>query len=212
MRLDLHCHTKERSSCSQVGEEALITRAIQLGLDGVALTDHNRLPPPERLAELNRKYHPFRVFTGIEISLETASESWQDFLVLGLSDSILETATWTYPKLVKWVRRNQGWLVMAHPFRYRRGMPREVIDDPPDALEMYSTNIDPASAPRIEAAARAMGCQVIGTSDAHLAEEVGYYTLVLAQPAASEAELLVQLKKGAFQIRKRERRGFAQDG
>jgi len=173
-------------------------------LDGVALTDHNCLPPPGRLAELNRKYHPFRVFAGIEISLQT-TEDWKDFLVLGSNDSILETAVWTYPKLVKWVRRNKAWIAMAHPFRYRRGMPREVMENPPDALEIYSTNIDPALAPRIEAAARNMGCRVIGTSDAHLLEEVGYYTLVLSQAVASEAELVVQLKKGAFQIKKRER-------
>ena len=205
MRLDLHCHTKERSNCSHVSEEALIRRAIRLGLDGVAFTDHNLLPPPGSLAELNRKYRPFQVFTGIEISLMT-TESWQDFLVLGLSDSILETTAWTYPKLLKWVRRNKGWIAMAHPFRYRRNMPQEVIDDPPDALEMYSTNIDPASSLRIEAVAREMGCQVIGTSDAHLLEEVGYYTLVLSQTVTSEAELVVQLKKGAFQMKKRERK------
>jgi predicted metal-dependent phosphoesterase TrpH len=205
MRLDLHCHTRERSSCSHIGEEALVRRAIRLGLDGVAFTDHNCLPPPGRLDELNREYRPFRVFTGIEISLMT-SESWQDFLVLGLSDSLLETADWTYPKLLEWVRRHNGWLAMAHPFRYRREMPREVADNPPDALEMYSTNISPASSPRIETAAREMGCQVIGTSDAHLLEEVGYYTVVLTQPANSEADLVAQLKKGAFQMKKRESR------
>jgi predicted metal-dependent phosphoesterase TrpH len=201
MIIDLHCHTKERSACSIVSEEAIIRRAISLGLGGVAFTDHDSLPPPGRLEELNGKYRPFRVFAGIEISIFT-TEKWQDFLVIGLSDPVLESTDWTYAGLMKYVRKNGGWVALAHPFRYRDDMPREIIDDPPDALEMYSTNIKPGLAPRIAATAKEWGCQVIGASDAHHLEDVGYQTIVLSKPASSDAELLVQLKNGAFQVKR----------
>jgi histidinol phosphatase-like PHP family hydrolase len=199
MLIDLHCHTRERSSCSIASEEALIRRAIAGGLGGVAFTDHNRLPPPGRLAELNKKFSPFRIFTGIEINVLTTA-GWQDFLAIGVDDPILEYEDWTCASLVKWVRRNNGWIALAHPFRYRPDMPREIIDNPPDALEMYSTNIDPKLSSRILATAKEWGCQVIGTSDAHTLDEVGYRTISLSQPVASDAELIVQLKKGAFQV------------
>ena len=201
MIIDLHCHTIERSACSIVGEEAIIRRAVRLGLGGVAFTDHGCLPPPGRLEELNRKYHPFRVFAGIEISVFT-TEKWQDFLVIGLNDPVLESTEWTYPGLMKYVRQKGGWAALAHPFRYRPDLPREIMDDPPDALEMYSTNIKPGLASRIAATAEKWGCQVIGASDAHTLEDVGYRTIVLSRPAASDAELLVQLKNGAFQVNK----------
>jgi histidinol phosphatase-like PHP family hydrolase len=152
------------------------------------------------LEELNRKYHPFRVFTGIEISIFT-DEWWQDFLVIGLDDPGLESADLTYAKLAKRVRRNNGWLAWAHPFRYRSNLPQEILDDPPDALEMYSTNIRPVLVPRIEATAREWGCPVIAASDAHTLEDVGSRTIVLSQPVTTDAELVVQLKKGAFQVK-----------
>jgi predicted metal-dependent phosphoesterase TrpH len=195
--LDLHCHTRERSGCSSISEEALVRRAIRLGLAGVAFTDHHRLPPPGRLEELNGKHHPFRVFTGIEISIYTAG-GLQDFLVIGVNDPALEAPGWTYVRLRKHVRDRGGWIAWAHPFRYSPHLPREIRDNPPDALEICSTNIKPALAPRIEAAAREWGCQVIGSSDAHFLEEVGYSVISLSQPVASEAELVARLKKGAF--------------
>jgi len=201
MQIDLHCHTIERSACSVVGEEAIIRRAIRLGLGGLAFTDHNSLPPPGRLEELNEKYNPFRIFAGIEISIFT-TERWQDFLVIGLNDPVLESTDWTYPLLMKHVRKKGGWVALAHPFRYGGGMPREIIDDPPDALEMYSTNIKPGLAPRIAATAKEWGCRVIGASDAHTVEDVGCQTIVLSRPVTSNAELIVQLKNGAFQVKR----------
>jgi len=195
--LDLHCHTRERSGCSSISEEALVRRAIRQGLAGVAFTDHHRLPPPGRLEELNSKYHPFRIFTGIELSIYTAG-GLQDFLVIGLYDPALEANGWTYIRLKEHVQKKGGWIAWAHPFRYNPILPREIKDNPPDALEIYSNNIKPALAPRIQAAAREWGCQVIGSSDAHFLEEVGSSAILLSQPAASEAELVTRLKEGDF--------------
>ncbi len=52
LRIDLHVHTQERSGCGKSPELAMIEAAIAAGLDAVVLTDHDRLAPPERLAEL----------------------------------------------------------------------------------------------------------------------------------------------------------------
>ena len=41
--IDLHTHTREVSSCSYLPMEELIARAMAMGLDGVAVTDHSRI-------------------------------------------------------------------------------------------------------------------------------------------------------------------------
>jgi len=41
--IDLHTHTQEYSSCSHLPMEELIHRAMAVGLDGVAVTDHSRI-------------------------------------------------------------------------------------------------------------------------------------------------------------------------
>ena len=48
-----------------------------------------------------------------------------------------------------------------------------------------------------------MGCQVVGVSDAHFAEDLGFSAVKLAVAVASDAELVKELKKGAFEVIKR---------
>ncbi|MBE9507716.1 MAG: PHP domain-containing protein, partial [Chloroflexi bacterium] len=111
MKIDLHVHAKERSDCAIDGEEEIIRAAIAYGLGGLAFTDHQRLVPPERLAELNRRYAPFRVFGGIEITLLDG----EDMLVLGVHDRELEARDWNYQDLFGFVREQNGFLALAHP-------------------------------------------------------------------------------------------------
>jgi hypothetical protein len=113
---------------------------------------------------------------------------------------VLEYTEWTYPPLREYVRKKGGWMAWAHPFRYSSHLPQIITDDPPEALEIHSANIDPALSPRIEALAKEWGCQVIGASDAHMLREVGYSFILSSQPVASEAELVAMLKKGAFSL------------
>ena len=192
----------QRSSCSFLEEELLIKHSIESGLDGIVFTDHGRLPPKGSLGRLNDKYHPFRVFTGIEITILMDTHQfydYQDFIVVGLDDPILEY-DWSYDKLLPWVRTRGGWIALAHPFRYNNTLPRAIMDNPPDAVELYSPHIRAALIPRIKLLAEELGCQVVGVSDAHQARDVGYSAVKLARAVASDAELAAELKKGAFEV------------
>ena len=180
----------------------MIQCSIRSGLDGVVFTDHGRLPPKGKLEKWNDKYHPFRVFTGIEISILMDSArpyGVQDFIVVGLDNHILESG-WSYDRLLRWVRDNGGWISLAHPYRYDDDLPRAIIDNPPDAVELYSNHIRPELAPRINLLAQDLGCRVVGVSDAHEAEDVGYSAVNLVKPVFSDTELVMELKKGAFDV------------
>jgi histidinol phosphatase-like PHP family hydrolase len=199
MILDLHTHTQQRSLCSHVSEKALIKRAIDMGLNGIAITDHNALVSPEKLKELNENYHPFLIFKGIEISLMTR-QRWQDFLVIGLDNPVLERTEWDYKHLVDWVRKNKGWICWAHPFRYCQDMPPEIAQIPPDAMEICSTNIHERTVPLIRQWAEKLDCKLVGVSDAHYLEDVGYHTIRLSRPVATNQELVLLLKNREFEI------------
>jgi histidinol phosphatase-like PHP family hydrolase len=190
MKIDLHVHAKERSPCSIAGEEAMIQAAIERGLDGLAFTDHHHLVPPQRIAELCTKYAPFSVFNGVEIS----TSEGEDLLVLGLYDLLLETHPWTSPELHTFVRQRGGFLLLAHPFRFRPWINLDLESHPPDGIEIHSTNIDSKNEDRIRALAKRLGLPLLCNSDAHLTADIGTYYNVLPRAPRDGRDLVRILK------------------
>jgi histidinol phosphatase-like PHP family hydrolase len=192
-KIDLHVHSSERSTCAKSGEEEQIRAAIACGLDALVFTDHARFVPPMNLDFLNRKYAPFRIFSGIEITVQER----EDVLVLGNHDPILE-GPWTYPDLHAFVRRYGGWLAIAHPFRYRATIDVDMERYPPDALEVCSMNVPREERDHIREIAVRLGIQTICNSDSHIFHTIGVAYNDLHKTPADEAELVQLLRNGAF--------------
>lgn len=195
MKIDLHVHASERSGCSVSGEEEIIQAAIAKGLNAIAFTDHDRLVPKKRLDELNRRFHPFRVFSGIEI--HTLEE--EDILVIGLHDHQLDVRKWAYPVLHGFVREHGGFMALAHPFRYRDSINVDIAKLLPDAVEICSTNIDLREDQPVKALLDRLGLPVLFASDAHRAEAVGSFHIRLLEEPADEKALVSILKNGAYE-------------
>jgi predicted metal-dependent phosphoesterase TrpH len=193
MKIDLHVHSSERSACGKAPEEDQVRAAIRAGLDAVVFTDHHRQTPQERLDDLNRRYAPFRVFGGVEITTDG-----EDVLVLGVRDAALEEAKWSYPDLHTFVRARGGFIAMAHPFRYHAQIQLDLDRYPPDAIELHSINTSSARQDQISAVAARLGIPTLCNSDAHTTDALGQYYNILASRPADEAALVALLKAGQF--------------
>jgi len=195
MKIDLHVHTRERSACAQASEEEQIRAAIAAGLDAIAITDHHRLVPPEHLAELNRRYAPFRIFGGIEMTIGK-----EDFLVLGVPDPRLEQPVWTYPELQALVKREGGFLALAHPFRYSSQIEVALDGSPPDAVELFSPNTPRTAEEKIRSLAMEHELRLLSNSDAHTTGRLGRHYNLLAGPVQHEQELFALLRAGQYTL------------
>lgn len=149
----------------------MIRAAQAAGLDALVFTDHHRLVPAARLVELNDQYAPFRVYSGIEI---TTREN-EDCLVIGVQDPILEQKAWDYASLVQFVRQKQGFIVLAHPFRYGSKIKVDLAANPPDAIEVRSQNTPRDREEEIRQIARQLNLALVTNSDAHSTATVGRY-------------------------------------
>jgi histidinol phosphatase-like PHP family hydrolase len=194
MKVDLHVHASERSQCAQSGEEQMIQSAIACGLDGLAFTDHHNLVPLGRLEALNHTYAPFRVFGGVEITVDEG----EDLLVLGVHHAALESRDWPYPALYDFVRERGGFLILAHPFRFRGTIGLDLERFPPDAIEVRSKNTPVDGEVRICRTAERFGIHLICNSDAHQAKHVGMYYSHLKREPQDERELLGILRAGQY--------------
>ncbi len=194
MKIDLHVHSKERSSCGRASEEEQIRAAMAAGLDAIVFTDHHRLAPLGRLEKLNDRYAPFRIFSGIEITT-----NGEDVLVLGLDDAALENPKWTYPDLHAFVRERGGFIALAHPFRYHPDkITIELEQFVPDALEVCSIHTPLAAEARIREIALRLGIPVVCNSDAHSTDALGIHYNVLERFPSDEQEMIALLRSGRF--------------
>jgi len=187
-KVDLHVHCSERSSCAVTTEEEQVKAAVAAGLDGIVFTDHHRLPAQLGLAELNRKYAPFKIYAGIEITADQ-----EDWLVIGLPDPALEREDWSYVDLLAYVRARGGFLGLAHQFRYTPKIHVDLDHYPPDAIEVHSMNTPPAFEAEICAIAARLGIPVLTNSDAHIARNLGRFYNELPGQLDGEAGLLKSL-------------------
>ncbi len=194
MKIDLHVHAKERSECSQAGEEEMIQAAIKAGLQGLFFTDHQCLVPVDRLQQLNDKYKPFRVFGGIEVR----TREGEDVLVYGIHDPALEKKDWSYAALHAFVRGKDGFMTLAHPFRSRPTLGVDVDNYKPDAIEIRSINIPPEKEGKIRLLVSIILSNGIYSSDAHSIDCVGTHYIKMAQPPADEKDLLRLLKSRKY--------------
>ncbi|MBN1878292.1 MAG: PHP domain-containing protein [Anaerolineae bacterium] len=194
MKIDLHVHTLERSPCAVASEEEQIITAIERGLDAIVITDHGQLVPQAQLDALNSEYTPFRIFGGVEITLQEK----EDILVLGIHDPAITVGPWTYPDLHAFVREREGWMALAHPYRYRPTIAIDLERYPLDAIEGCSVNVPLLERPRIYELAAHLSIPVVCNSDAHATRYLGVAYNILQEIPGNERALLNLLRSGAF--------------
>lgn len=189
MKLDLHIHSCERSACATVSEDEQIAAAIAAGLNGIAFTDHHCLVPFHQLEKLRSTYPNLRIFTGIEITVG------EDILVLGLHHTVLESRSWDYPSLWKYVRSRGGYMILAHPFRYHPNIMLDLDAYPPDGIEVCSMNTPVREEGRIRDVAQQYHLRLFTNSDAHWTSPIGKYFNDFPGTAATDEELITLLRQ-----------------
>jgi predicted metal-dependent phosphoesterase TrpH len=194
MKVDLHVHCKERSGCGRSWAEEQIVAAIDAGLDAIFFTDHDRLMPEQDLLRFNEKYASFLIFGGVEVSVET-----EHILVLGVNEPCMESTTWRYAELHRYVHERGGFTALAHPFRYRDNINIDIEAFPPDAIEVASINTPEAAEERIRWIASYLGIPVLCNSDSHIRTTIGEHYNVTNHVAEDEKGLIHILKSGEFQ-------------
>lgn len=202
MRVDLHVHTYEYSACGISTEREQIEMAITCGLDGIAFTEHGFQRAQSDLERLNKKYAPFKIFTGVEVNV---LDSYEDVLVIGVPDMTEYNnrpreykSLWKYDKLYEFVRKKGGFIAIPHPFRFADEVKTNVFDFIPDALELKSYNIDPSREYLIEKFAKKLGVKTMVASDSHHKHVTGMHHLVMHNAVQTDADLVRELLSGRY--------------
>ena len=191
-RIDHHIHTTRHSPDSIIEPEELIERAREAGLDGVVITEHDRIWDPDELDELSARADGLTVLSGAEVSTREGH-----FLVYGLTDLDDCAPGVALADLMRIVREQGAAIVAAHPYRWDQDFDAIISDHGPafDAVELASNNVLPDMRQKIDELLRrcpSMGST--GSSDAHEPATVGCYFTEFPGPVRSMAEFVAALK------------------
>jgi Predicted metal-dependent phosphoesterases (PHP family) len=169
LSVELHAH----SSLSYDGRdsiELLLEQAAAIGLDALAVTDHDEIDASRRAAELAPEYG----LIGIP-AMEISSAAGH---VLGFGITERVPAELSYEETVSRVRSQGGIAVVPHPFQSaRHGVAAEITTtqlSSADAIEVYNSRLLTGRANRkAKEFAQDHSIAMTAGSDAHISEMVG---------------------------------------
>lgn len=165
MRVDLHAHT-DRSPDGRITPEELVERALEAGLDRIAVTDHGTIDGALRARESARDL----VIVGEEIRCRCGTE----LIGLFLREAIPQRLA--LEEVVERIRDQQGVVYAPHPYAYARQALRRARRALKVADVVEGVNARaflPVWNHAARRAARQQGLPVAAGSDAHFGLEIG---------------------------------------
>jgi len=189
VRLDLHVH----SSWSPDGRddlEHLVAQATAVGLDGLALTDHNTVRGHAALEELRQRHRNLRLLPGVEVSTRDGH-----LLAYGVRE--LPPRGLSVEATAEWVVAHGGVPVLAHPFRWVHGVGAERGRSVPvPALEAVNGHTGIRANERAQRLAQGRRLGTTGGSDAHSGGDVGRAWTIFPEGAETPDDLLQAIGRG----------------
>ena len=211
-KIDLHVHTKYSGDNDCEPEEAVL-RAIELGLHGIAFTEHYYYGASDFVGILKEKYkNSIQIFQGRarRILKEKYKNSIQIFrgvefssaeghcLVFGVDTDKLSIRYSPVEEVVRTVNQAGGVVIPSHPYRSVNSI-GDLVRRVPGicALEGYNgCNMHAFNVKAIEAA-EARKLSYTGGSDAHIPWEVGSCFTEFDEAVTGE-NLVEALKAGKY--------------
>ena len=171
MLYDFHIHTREYSDCSISSAEEMCQRAVDSGLAGIALTEHDFWRPPSELQGLQERFPELTIIQGMEHSCHEGH-----FLVFLPNPENGDIPGWcSVLDLIPLVHKYGGIVIWAHPFRFSSKRPNWLNHVQPDGMEVASSNMHRQAKAKARKFASDRGILTFRNSDAHHASLVGNY-------------------------------------
>ena len=177
LKIDLHVHT-QYSYDSLITPKELVFYAKKRGLDGVAVTDHDRLDGALKIA----KETDFLIVPGMEISS-------LDGHVIGLNLREPIPSRLGVDETVDKIHELGGIAIACHPITFFKESLEGYMNSKFDAVEVINSSAFPFnySVRHGQKIASRLGIARVAGSDAHYGPEIGCaYTLVNAESEVNE--------------------------
>lgn len=192
LKFDPHIHSNY-SLDSHVTIKKIVDRAIKIGLDGIAICDHNTIKGSKRAIEYVEKSNlPLIVIPGIEVSTLEGH-----LLILGIRENIPPnlTAKETIRIAKSTAEKNGNTIVTiaAHPFKKSGVGDIEGLEI--DAVETFNSRCISGENEKAKKMARRLKKGETGGSDSHLLRTIGLGVTVIETNSNTDEESILKAIK-----------------
>ncbi len=200
MKIDFHMHTKY-SGDSNASPDEVVARAAAVGLDAIAITDHNEVKGASEVAQIAEKVAPsLTVIIGEEVTTDMG-----DVLALFIKKRIPPAPL---RAVIFEIKKQGGLLALPHPFDSLRGS-RPKVEKMDDGIIKQVAAVEGLNArvalpwenARAVSFAQEHNLPLIACSDAHFPEEIGAAWTEVACANASEGAIKAALLAGKTEMR-----------
>jgi predicted metal-dependent phosphoesterase TrpH len=216
--VDMHVHTSPTSSDSMLDPHDLVRVAVDNGLTGVNISDHDQMLERHAIARFREQYEAPFVNFGMEVSTDLGH-----MIAVGLREYLPGIRRAAQLRLE--LERVGGFLIVAHPFRHlfesvtamRTGKtfdmtPEQAAETMPvfkivHGIEIANGANTPGENEFAAEVARLLGLVGTGGSDAHSTSGVGAFSTGFDRVIDSEVALLEELHAGRCEAVHRTRAG-----
>jgi hypothetical protein len=206
--VDMHVHTVKGASDSSLTPQQLMEEARRIGLDGVNISEHDRLWGAREMERFRQRSGLF-ASRAMEVSTDLGH-----IIVVGLERYV--PGIHKAADLRRVVTEAGGFMWVAHPFRhffdpvhFRRDgrqlpnltpeqaarLPIFALVDDLEVANGGCTAQENGFALRV---ARILGKRGIGASDSHSTHGLGCFATVFQRPLADERDLIAELRAGRY--------------
>ncbi|MFQ6128354.1 MAG: PHP domain-containing protein [Thermoplasmata archaeon] len=188
MKMDLHIHSVF-SSDGRERPEDILRYARKIGLDGIAILDHNDVRGSLKAYEMSKGMEDFLVVRGLEVSTDAGH-----IIAYGVDKSVPSRKT--IEETVEMVQDFGGISVVPHPYRFWSGIGAKSVSPKYfSAIEIQNGRCTPRNNRRSRELAEKLQLGQTGGTDSHDLEEVGRSFTMFESNPASEDEVIEEIMK-----------------
>lgn len=198
MKIDLHVHIKRLSRCAKMDINSLVPQLLTNNICGVSPFDHHYFTKDSDVSEIRHMSHKITVFKGAEINIRGPHGHIEDFILISSVTPQFDLKNFTIQELVDFIKKNDAFTFLAHPYRRIDNVDFDWNWFVPDAIEVFSTHIKPENMQKINDLAYKYGMQTIITSDAHKSRDIGKYYIEIPDGVTTCEELKWIIKTNRY--------------
>lgn len=188
MKMDLHIHSIF-SSDGRENPEDIVKYARKIGLDGIAVLDHNDVQGSLKAYEISKEMKDFLVVRGVEVSTDAGH-----IIGYGIREPI--PARMSIEETVEKIHDLGGIAVAPHPYRFWSGIGgKSAASHRFSAIEAQNSRCTARSNRKSRRLAGKLKLGQTGGTDSHILDEIGKAFTQFEGSPETEEEVIEQIVK-----------------